>query len=569
MPNKSSKIISFPLSFFSIIFIIAILTGIFLRFYNLSWGAPYFFHADERNIANSVTQLSYPSQMNPHFFAYGTLPIYSIYFTGVLTNLIQNLLFNAGVNITSVSFEDSIIIGRSFSFILSILLVFLIYHIGERLGGKTSGMISATLASLSVGFIQYAHFATFEIWLSFFTLLLSYMLMNYLSTLKENYLLYSGGIMGILMAIKVSSLAFLPIAIFVILITSVRKDIKVKQKKIIILEKIFLRLLIFLSISVLIVYIVCPYFWLDSAGFLHSINYESSVGLGTLPVFYTQGFLGSIPITFQLTKVYPFILNPFVLITWLILLPLLIKELFKHKKTSLLILCGFLITAFFSQAFLYVKWVRYYIPTLAFIYVIMGYLLNLIISKKYFSRINIGSGIFIFLFTVSLIYSLAYFKSVLYNKDTRLSAAQWADKNISNNSPILSELYDMGIVPFNPYFSSITLFDFYALDTDPQAKHKLKVMLNSSDYLILPGQRVIEPRINNKKYFPTGSPFYQSLLSGTDNFKMVYKSSCDIFCKILYLGSPSFSYEQTANVFDRPEVYIFKNDKKENPRYQK
>src|SRR5258708_37086924 len=73
--------------------LVTILTAFagFLHFYNLNWGAPWYFHPDERNIASSISQLQFPNQMNPHFFAYGSLPIYTIYFTGVLVNLTSKL----------------------------------------------------------------------------------------------------------------------------------------------------------------------------------------------------------------------------------------------------------------------------------------------------------------------------------------------------------------------------------------------------------------------------------------------------------------------------------------------
>src|SRR5579862_195019 len=79
------KLLSKP----NFLLILLTLIGGLLHFYNVNWGAPYYFHPDERNIASAVSQLQFPQQMNPHFFAYGSLPIYAIYFTGVLINYIS------------------------------------------------------------------------------------------------------------------------------------------------------------------------------------------------------------------------------------------------------------------------------------------------------------------------------------------------------------------------------------------------------------------------------------------------------------------------------------------------
>ena len=55
-----------------------IILGAFLRFYKLDWGQGLFTHPDEYHIVSSVAQLSFPNQMNPHFFSYGTVTIYLI-----------------------------------------------------------------------------------------------------------------------------------------------------------------------------------------------------------------------------------------------------------------------------------------------------------------------------------------------------------------------------------------------------------------------------------------------------------------------------------------------------------
>src|ERR1700736_3518417 len=92
-------------------FLLLLLTivAFFLHFYNLNWGAPFYFHPDERNIASSVSQLAYPKQMNPHFFAYGSLPIYSIYFSGFIINYFSNL------PPATISFSQAIVISRFYS----------------------------------------------------------------------------------------------------------------------------------------------------------------------------------------------------------------------------------------------------------------------------------------------------------------------------------------------------------------------------------------------------------------------------------------------------------------------
>ena len=552
------KIIKFfQKNLFLSVSLLLIAIGIFLRFQNLNWGSPFFFHPDERNIANSVSQLSYPAQMNPNFFAYGSFPIYTIYFVGVLKNLVATNIFHLNISILTISFEDAIVIGRALSSLLSILLLLLIFKTGRIIGNFKNALAGTVLTSLSIGFIQYAHFATFEMWLSLFTLLLLYLLLNYTKTPNLKILIYISAITGILVSIKISSLILLPISILIISFVEILKLKKQNKYSFLNLERIMLRTVVIIAIALVVVFITSPYFWFDTQGFLSGVRYETQVALGTLPVFYTQGFIDSIPVVYQLLRVYPFLLNPFVLLFLILLLPFTIFQTVSNRNWQILIVLLFFFTTFFSQAFLYVKWIRYYIPSLAFIYIILGvYLAD---THHYFKKLkNIKNYLIYLLFLICFIYAFSFFKTVLLQNFTTVDASIWAKKNIPASSKILSEVYDMGIVPFNQNFSNITLFNFYDLESDKGKEGELRTELSQTQYIIIPSQRILKDRIEKPKIFPKGYIFYSKLLNGTLGFKKIYETPCDIFCRILYLNSPIYSFEQTANVFDRPTVMIFK-----------
>lgn len=158
---------------------------------------------------------------------------------------------------------------------------------------------------------------------------------------------------------------------------------------------------------------------------------------------------------------------------------------------------------------------------------------------------------------VSFIYSYSYYSVVLAKPDTRVEASNWSVHTIPENSKILSEVYDLGIVPFNRYFQHITLFNFYDLDVLPERENDLSSLLNNTDYIILPSQRVSSVRLSHSSLYPKGNQFYKKLDDGTLGFKKIYETPCDFYCNILYLGNSLGSYEQTANVFDRPTLRIY------------
>lgn len=538
------------------IIIVLISVSIFFRFYNLNWGAPYYFHPDERNVASAVTRLSFPNKMNPEFFAYGSLPIYTSYFVGIGSNFISSI-FAHNENLFVVNFEQAIIILRILSALLSVFIVFLVFDLVKKALNLKYAILALSLIGLNVGLIQYSHFGTFEIWLTFLFLLLLKCLYEYSMRGRLLWIISSGIVLGLLLSVKVSSIVIAPIVVFTIFfkIFTNRKSYNNSVNY----RNFLTQILIVLLASTLIIILTFPFIILDSSAFRNSMSYESGVALGTIDVFYTGGFVNTIPIIYQLLFVYPFILNPISLIATIVLIPLILLNIFKTKEKLLALAFVFFIIIFFSQAFFYVKWIRYYIPTIPFLIIILIFGIKTfmdLLDKKY-QKLTF-TVIFIILTSTAFLFSFSYFKTVLLNNDTRLEAANFAKENISADSKIISEVYDLGIVPFNSSFSNITLFDFYGLDDEWNKKIKreeLDTLISNSEYFIVPSQRIIRNRIINADSFPEGNTFYKNI---NNKFKLIYKTPCDIFCWILYLGDPIYYVEETANVFDRPTVFIYK-----------
>src|SRR5258706_2252858 len=184
-----------------------ILLGIVLRFYNLDWGSPFYFHPDERNIASAISQLSFPKQLNPNFFAYGTVPIYIIFFSGLIINLFKK---------TFITFEQAIILSRLFSFILSVLLIPSVFVLAKKIYPKNV-FWPVFLTVTSVGLIQFSHFGTFEMWLTFFSVWLLYFCIKILKDLTFANMVIAGIITGILIGTKVSSIVLLILPIISII----------------------------------------------------------------------------------------------------------------------------------------------------------------------------------------------------------------------------------------------------------------------------------------------------------------------------------------------------------------
>lgn len=537
--------------FLSLLMLLAML----LRFYHLTWGAPFYFHPDERNVASAISQLRFPDHMNPRFFAYGSLPIYTTYFTGMLINSISSLVSHSFFPM--VSFEQALLIMRFYSALFSTLLIPLLFFIGKKLKDENTGLLAAFLATMSVGLIQFAHFGTFEMWLTFFTVLLFAVCLRLPQEANAQSLLLLGLVSGVLASIKISHLAIIPLALLVIIVQELYQN--PPRRHIYKVARIIRGTILFFAIVIMVYCITNPYVLLDPAAFQGSMKYESGVALGTLAVFYTGEFMRSIPVLFQIQNVYPFLLNPLIAGLFLPSFAYLIYRIVKTKSFPLLLLASFFLLLFCSQAFLFVKWTRYMVPTLPFIYLItaLSVTQGLLWMKKNLLLKSLLIGV---IGITSTVFGLSYVITAFVQQDTRMVAASFAKRIIPHDASITSEVYDLGITPFNNTFPHIELVNFYEMDTGNMQPAAARDFVTQSEYLILPSQRLLKVRLANRKDFPNGYAFYHDLVTGQLGYSKIYETPCDIFCKITYLGNPGNRFEETANVFDRPTVYIFKKD---------
>lgn len=535
--------------------------GSILRLYDLSWGAPYYFHPDERNIVSSIGQLHYPDNFNPKFFAYGSLPLYVIYFFGILTNL-----FHLWINQDpfQLVFEQAILLSRTFSALFSIALIPLTYFLGRKLHSKTAGIIVAFLTTTSVGLIQYAHFGTFEMWLTILSVLLFLCCLRLIKRMTFLNLFTTSVVLGALVAVKISSLALLPLPLLAMLIGTIRHT----HHKTVIHAlgthgTLLITSLFFISTAALLYFATNPFVFFDYTSFHNSISYESGVALGTLPVFYTGEFFRTIPVVYSFFSAYPFLINPLILLLFVPSVLSVLYQAIRQRNTAYFLLLLFFAALFFSQAVLFVKWTRYLVPTLPFLYLIVALaIIDAIHFVHKYLRQNQRIVTYALLFLGSIIcgvFALSYTIAAFVQEDTRLQARSFAKQTIPQNAAIGSEVYDMGITPFNENFAHITLYNTYDIDTqDVASAASEKSRMLKSEYLILPSQRLLKTRLKNSHDFPNGHSLYTSLMDGSAGFKQIYQTPCDLWCIITYLNNPIYRYEGTVNVFDRPVVTILK-----------
>jgi hypothetical protein len=123
--------------------------------------------------------------------------------------------------------------------------------------------------------------------------------------------------------------------------------------------------------------------------------------------------------------------------------------------------------------------------------------------------------------------------------DIRLTASQWIEENIPENSSLISESGNVVDIPITDKNYQVTNYDFYN-----NYPNYLSGYLLSTDYIIVPSRRVFKNY--NLKY-------YQNLFNGSLGFKEINKisPSYDLFLD-------AENAEETWSVFDHPTIRIYK-----------
>jgi hypothetical protein len=554
-----------------------------MRFYNLDWGEQNFFHPDERNIGIAVTNINFArGDYNPDFFAYGSFPIYMIYM------------------VSKGDFDTSLLFGRLLSASFSTISLYLIYLItknllfsiilkdGESIQ-KTNriefyAILAVALAAFSPGLIQFAHFTTFESFLTFEYLLFTVLALKLLNKPTFlNYLLIAL-IMGLAVGTKIVSLflvaIFLMIHFFVVL--KGRTSDTRKLKFVITFPfKFFNNKFISAGLlSILIFVLTNPFIFLDYVNFRNSLNYESSVARGTLPVFYTQQFLETIPFVYQFLYVFPSLISwPLTIISFFSLFYLIIyclryglRFIFKNQSRNKLPIIVFTLVGLGYTLFhltMFVKWSRYMVPSLPFLIIaFVLVLVNLSFKRNKLLRLFSKSTILV-ISVFAMIQGLNFF-TIYLKPDPRLVAGEWIKNNSDDTDTYAGEVYDMGMTAFNGTVGNyrITEYDYYNLDdgiNDQAELEALNDLMEKSEFVIIPAERIYPTRVRLKDTYPNGYQHYKQLFEGELGFVKVAEFTRTTYLEDLlnvrfYSGGlfMPLNYDETFRVFDQPTVTIFK-----------
>ncbi|MGA2911033.1 MAG: glycosyltransferase family 39 protein [Candidatus Levyibacteriota bacterium] len=514
------------------------LAGIF-RFYNLNWDMGNYFHPDERNIANAVSQIHFFSQLNPHFFAYGGFSIYLYRLAGDSLSFITK---NAG---WTTNWANINLIGRFFSALFSTLTIIPLYFLAKKISDKKTAFLSIILYAFTVTSIQTAHFGVTESLITLIGVLLCLLSILFLEKSRWLITLILGIIFGIGIASKTSAIIFIVMPILAYLLTTIGKKHEFK--------KIILHIIAFLLISFTVFAIFSPFTFLDFGKFMESMVYESGVATGSLPVVYTLQFDHTIPYLFQIYNFFwqiglaaIFCIFGFVFV---------IFEALQKRDKQLLVFLVLPLIYFLYVGSWHTKFVRYMIPIIPFLLVSAAILLMRIRLKlKLLGNLLIFGTV-----TATVVWALAFF-SIYTRPQTRILASEWIYQTIPYGTKILNEQWDDGlpipIAEFSPSQYQITSLAMYDADNAAKVEY-LAANLSSSSYLIFNSRRLYGTLIHLTDKYPITSKYYKLLFAGKLGYREVAQFTS--YPAIFGLTINDDASEETFQVYDHPKVIIFKN----------
>ncbi len=598
----------------SILLLLCILIlGSFFRLYNLNWDQGYHLHPDERAITMFTTPLQFPktisefftsqSLWNPHFFAYGSFPLYLLKITGNIASIF---------NPQNTQYDQINLIGRYLSAFFDTGTLLVLFFLGKKLFNKTVGALASFFYCISVLPIQLSHFYAVDTLLTFFVLLTLYQLVRLYErpTLVKSMLV--GFLFGAALATKVSA---------IVLLTSIGTALAVDFLLIFLKNPHhphvwsphvpkFLKRILYDSIFIIVITAITfmlfePYAFIDFKTFWEQNmqQYQMTHYAFTFP--YTLQYVGKIPYWYELKNIFLWGLGP--LLTTLSFLGtlyvsfrsvvILVSEKRAHpesdsgqarmtigssRQARTIIILSFFWTYFFVVGGFAIGFMRYLLPLYP-LFCLFGAFLSYQLFLMLKSYLLNHKSFFIILNSLFIILLLAWpfsFLHIYTKPNTRVLASEWINKNILPGKTIALEHWDDGLPLYGIEKYHVLTLPLYDPDT-PQKWTGINKQLIQTDYIIIASNRLYTPlmKLTNCEKLPPGrcyketAQYYKKLFAGTLGFKKVAEFS--IFPSLEIACPPMLGFcrrgnwkleirdeiaDESFTVYDHPKVIIFKRE---------
>ncbi|RJQ27465.1 phospholipid carrier-dependent glycosyltransferase [Candidatus Parcubacteria bacterium] len=562
-----------------ILFFIILISGVF-RFYGLNWDQGFHLHPDERAITMYSLTLSFPnsfteffsvnSPLNPHFFAYGSFPLYLLKGAGVLGGFFDSS-FSQYANIN--------ILGRYISALFDISTIILIYFLGKRVLNKQVGLLSAFFYSISVLPIQSSHFYIVDIPLTFFTLLTLYILICFYEkpTLQKAILI--GFTFGLSIATKTSA-SLLTVSIgtalfadfLLIFFRSPHKPKNWLPHLPKVLKKLFVFGLLISCTATVVFFAAEPYALISFPEFFKQTLQQRIMTYNPFIFPYTLQYVGKIPYLYEVKNLFLWGQGPFLSLFSIMgafyFTFLAFKRSREEKWAKETILAVFFWVYFLVVGKFAIGFMRYLLPIyplLCLFAAMLFFQLIQFLTKRF--KPPMLSVIYLLFFILFLVWPISFLQ--VYTKpNTRTSATNWINKNIPLGKSIAIEHWDDTLPLLGQQNYYMITLELYNQDT-PLKWMGINQQISQADYIIIASNRLYAPlqKLTDCANLPPSScyrqtaKYYQDLFSGRLNFEKVAEFASYPTIPIVNIPINDQEADESFTVYDHPKVMIFKRHK--------
>ena len=541
------------------------------RLYGLDWDDGYLYtpHPDERAILSKVDEISPPtlgnltslfdadeSPWNPRWFPYGSFPLYAL--KGVQLTYTE---------VSGRELTDLRLVGRTISALADVAAVMMVYVLGSRVYGRRAGILASLLAALAVIHIQLSHFFAVDTLLSLFTVVSIFFMYRVAERGRPRDSILAGAFVGLGMATKVSLAPIYGALLMAHLMYAFgalspgEGDTRYRWRL------SAGNLVVGLAASVLVLFIVQPYAFLDSHRFFGDVIEQSEMVRRIRDYPYTRQYIDTTPYWHHVRQLATWGLGwPLGVVAWAGLLYASVRGL-RLRSALVYLLLGWVlpmamllasthlisIIAALAIAVLAlfatlpfrpvasrvdvlmlswvtpyllligsfdVKFLRYLVPVTPFLILFGSRLIfDLWDGASRFRpalRPLVGAGVVLLVGTTGL-YAFSYL-SVYAEPHTAVRASQWLNENAPPGSVVLREHWEEAL-PDLSAFRNETL-DLY----DPDTPHKVRLLasaLSTGDYLVHFSNRLYGtiPRLPDR--YPFSREYYRLLFDGGLGYELV------------------------------------------------
>ncbi|HSP93529.1 MAG TPA: DUF2298 domain-containing protein [Thermoanaerobaculia bacterium] len=507
-----------------------------VRLVGIRWDQGHFFHPDERAIAMAVERISFaPLQLNPHFFAYGSFPLY-------VTRVVTSLL--ARVRPWFGGYDGIIFTGRLLSAFWGAATVVLLALLGARLYGRRVGLLAGALLAATVLHVQSSHFAISDIPLTFLILLSLFFLIEVVESGKLSRYLLAGLSIGLAVATKFSALPILlPLAVAV----AIRWHAERKARP----------LLYGLAAGVAAVAFFLlgqPYAILDFRAYIHDILEQSRMVRNAGIVPYTNQYIGVTKYLYDLQQMILWGMAPLLGLAAVWGTIRCVGRVFRKVNTAELVLLSWVLPFFAVTGSFDVKFLRYLLP----IYPLL-ILFGAAWLESWAERARTGRVVRAIVLAGTAV-ALLSFLTIYTRRHPVLRASEWFYENVPAGARVVTQHWDEGF-PFplpdrDPSRYQIFQMPYY----EPDTREKIAGIcreLAAADYAVLPTKRVYGSVTLAPEKFPFTSRYFYELFGGDLGYTLVKDFASRP--SLLGIEIPTELADESFSVYDHPKVLIFRN----------